>query len=203
MAQQLWLGGNTWAALSAVATLVYVIFSALLWRESIRANQQAENAHKEATRAFEFNRELWRAVHRPFIAAVQSIEEHFGQIVITVVIHNKSQTIEAHLGGGRIVALVTGSAELRKVHEMRPMVLVPGEKLTVTVGLRTAAGDMAGTDLIRRRVLDGSAHLEFEISVPYAGLDGQLYDYYRLIEYRADTKKLRNKLTLRPPLENS
>jgi len=170
---QLSVGGNVWAALSAVATLLYVIVSALLWRESIHANRQAENAHKEALRAFEFNRELWRAVYRPFIAAQPEIEEKLGQVVFTTTIRNTSQSVEAYLGPARITATVTGAIDFRKVQEAHPTILVPREKLIVTLGMRPHDGDKAITEQIRRSVIEGSSHLDIEISVPYVGLGGQ------------------------------
>jgi len=191
-------GQTFWVALTAVASLLYVVVSALLWRASIHANRQAEKANTEAKKSFEFSRELWRSTYRPFLTAVPSVEERFGQLVIAVVIENKSQTVEAQVVEARIAANVVGAANLHKVQDIELQALVPGEKLNVTVGLRTPDPEAAGTAYLLQQIMGGNSKVEFEISLRYEGLEGQSYDYYRLIEYLAKTHTLRNKLSRRP-----
>jgi hypothetical protein len=79
---------------------LYVVFSILLWRAAINANRQAERANREAQKAFELTRELWRAIYRPFLAVASPVvEERLGQYVIEITIENKSDIVEARIGG--------------------------------------------------------------------------------------------------------
>jgi len=182
-----------WIALTAVASLLYVIVSALLWRASIHANQQAENANKEAQKSFEFTRELSRAIYRPFLAVLPRVEENYGQLVIVVDIENRSQTVQARLTEGRVTADVVGPANLHKVYDFGPASVAPGEKIHVTVGLRTPDPQAAGTAYLLQQITAGNSKLEFEISLRYEGLEGQSYDYFRIIEYMEKTRTVRNK----------
>jgi len=163
-----------WAAVSAIATVIYVIVSYLLWRATMRAA-------KEAGAASEFNRKLVEATQRPFLAGTLSlqrrrVEEGKPRWYLSVQLRNHSLSAGATFVEARASVKWPGGKAWEKLPEVSALSLVPQESVEVDFPLERMDEENSSKqpDFVPNLVI---------LEVSYAGITAQPYSYKRMFGY--------------------
>src|SRR5919201_1931406 len=165
-----------WAAVSSVATVIYVIVSFLLFRATMRAANEARVAS-------EFNRRLVEAAERPFVAGTLSlqrrrVEENRPRWYLSVQLRNHSISAGANSVEARASVNWPGNKGWEKLPEVSALSLVPQESVEVDFPLERMDEENTtkNPDYVPNLVI---------LDVSYAGITPQPYTYKRMFGYLA------------------
>jgi len=182
------------AAITAVATVAYVVFALRLWEATEKTAQAAgksAEAATEAALAAKKSADVAAALHRPFMGLVRvTLKTGWGTDLWVIVLAIKNYGTLPAMNVAAMIEFFAGKTRLTQITEPAAVQIFPSDEIESVVRLSMPTH--------RVQIQQGIQKLRIEVRIPYQAEDGRQFEYSAEVSYTQDGSFAIQKSETRP-----
>ena len=170
------------AAVIAVATVAYAVFTLRLWEATEKTAQAAgksADAATEAALAAKKSADLATALHRPFMGLLKvTLKTGWGTDLWVIALAVKNHGTLPAMNVAAMIEFFTANTRLTQITEPASVQMFPSDEIESIVRLSMPTH--------RVQIQQGIEKLRIEVRIPYQAEDGRQFEYFAEISYPPD-----------------
>jgi hypothetical protein len=170
------------AAVIALGTVAYVVFTWRLWEATEKTAQAAgksADAATEAALAAKKSADMGAALHRPFMGLLRvTLKTGWGTDLWVIALVLKNYGTLPAMNVAAMIEFFTGNTRLTQITEPTAVQIFPSDEIEPIVRLSMPTH--------RVQIQQGTEKLRIEVRIPYQAEDGRQFEYSAEVSYMQD-----------------